>query len=144
MVGQATAGTARGWPASAGPVGAAAVALAACAVVAVVDPNEPGHYPTCPFKALTGLDCPGCGSMRAVHALTRGQILHAADLNLLLLVALPFLVWAWAAWLVRSLGRSWPPNLAVPGPVGWGVAGVVVAFWFARNLPVAPFAYLGT
>ena len=34
-------------------------------VVAVLDPNEPGHYPTCPFLRLTGLGVPGCGSLAA-------------------------------------------------------------------------------
>lgn len=145
MLPQVTAGSVRaGLPAYAAPVATGAAALAACALVAVVDPNEPGNYPTCPFKALTGLDCPGCGSMRAVRALTRGQVGLAADLNILLLVALPVVVWAWAGWLARSVGRRWPAPLSVPGPVGWGVAVTVVAFWFVRNLPVAPFSYLGT
>jgi hypothetical protein len=31
------------------PVLAALGAIAATAVVATIDPNEPGHYPTCPF-----------------------------------------------------------------------------------------------
>src|SRR5690606_29528852 len=42
---------------------------AATLVVATVSPEEPGHYPTCPFLALTGAWCPGCGSLRALHAL---------------------------------------------------------------------------
>ena len=36
------------------PLGTAVAALAATAYVGLVDPNEPGHYPTCPFLALTG------------------------------------------------------------------------------------------
>ena len=40
----------------------------------VVDPNEPGNYPTCPWLAITGTWCPGCGTLRATHALTHGDL----------------------------------------------------------------------
>ena len=56
-----------GLPAVRAPVGAAGLALAATAYVGLVDPNESGHYPTCPFLALTGRFCPGCGSLRAAR-----------------------------------------------------------------------------
>jgi len=32
------------------------------------------HLLPCPFKYLTGIDCPGCGFQRAVLALFRGDI----------------------------------------------------------------------
>ena len=44
----------------------------------MVDPNQPGHYPTDPFLAITGLYCPGCGTLRALHALARGDLLTAS------------------------------------------------------------------
>ena len=47
---------------------------AVAAYVSMVDPDESGHYPTCPFLYLTGYYCPGCGSLRMVHALTHGQV----------------------------------------------------------------------
>src|SRR5258708_21591903 len=34
-------------------------------------PTEHGFYPVCPFHALTGLQCPGCGGTRALY-----QFLH--------------------------------------------------------------------
>ncbi|WP_413254481.1 DUF2752 domain-containing protein [Streptomyces europaeiscabiei] len=63
----------------------AAVALA----TALADPAQPGPFPACPFRAVTGLDCPGCGSLRALHQLTRGHMVAAADCNALLLAFLP-------------------------------------------------------
>ena len=55
MTSYAPAGPARGVLTSvAGPLGVAALAAAAVGVVAAVDPNEAGHYPTCPFLSLTG------------------------------------------------------------------------------------------
>lgn len=116
-------------------------ALVSCAVVAVVDPNEPGRYPTCPTQAILGIDCPACGTLRGVHALTRGRVLEALDHNLLLLVAAPLAVlgvWRWAA---TGLGRPvrlgrWP---AWALPVAVIVATV---FAVARNLPVDALRWL--
>ena len=45
----------RGLPAWAGPAAVTAAAASAAAVLWSVDPNEPGHYPTCPFLAVSGL-----------------------------------------------------------------------------------------
>ena len=99
-----------------------------------VDPNEAGHYPTCPFLSLTGLACPGCGSLRAVHALAHGDVGAALGLNLLTVLAIVPLVVIWARWLVRS--RSGVPRSTVaPAPVLWGLLVVVVAFGVLRNLP---------
>ena len=39
--------------------------------------TSPGHYPTCPFLAITGWYCPGCGSLRAVHDLLHGDLAGA-------------------------------------------------------------------
>ncbi|NVM67483.1 hypothetical protein FHW88_005810 [Mucilaginibacter sp. SG538B] len=33
-----------------------------------------GHLLPCPFKYLTGIDCPGCGFQRSVIALIRGDL----------------------------------------------------------------------
>ena len=32
------------------------------------------HLLTCPYKALTGFDCPGCGMQRAFIALLKGNV----------------------------------------------------------------------
>jgi hypothetical protein len=84
------------------PLAVGALTLCATAYVGLVDPNEPGHYPLCPTKALTGLDCPGCGGLRATHALVTGDVVGALDHNaFVVLVLIPLAVVAWIAWLVR-------------------------------------------
>lgn len=46
------------------------------------DPVEgPAIYPRCPIKWLTGWDCPGCGSARALHSLLHGHIAEALAFN---------------------------------------------------------------
>src|SRR5690348_14832927 len=118
-----------------GVAGAAGLIL-----VAVVNPEEPGHYPTCPTLALTGFYCPGCGGLRAAHALTHGDVGLALHRNPLVVVLLPLATWAYLAWFRRRwLGRpaTWyPPNALL-----WGLLVVALVFGVLRNLP--GFGWLG-
>ena len=62
-------------------------------------------YPRCLFLALTGWECPGCGSQRALHALMHGQIAAAWGYNSLLLIEIPI----FAVYAVSGLApRRWP------------------------------------
>ncbi len=119
----------------------AAGAAAGCAVVALVDPNQPGHYPACPTSALLGLDCPACGGLRAVHALTRGDVVGALDHNLLVLAALPVAVLAWWTWVRVAAGR---PARTLQWPSWAGPTAIVVAavFGVVRNLPIGALRWL--
>ena len=55
------------------------------------DPLESKWAPKCMFRLLTGWDCPGCGSQRAVHALLHGDFGAAWEANPFLLCVLPLL-----------------------------------------------------
>ena len=63
--------------------------LAALALIFVFDPAAHSFYPACPLHALTGLDCPTCGALRAVHLLLHGDIRAAFALNPFLFFAVP-------------------------------------------------------
>lgn len=118
----------------AGPAGVLAAAAAAFAVVALVDPNQPGHYPTCPFLALTGHFCPGCGSLRAMHALTNGDLAGAVGLNVLAVASLPVLAVIWLRWVRRGwtgTSRGHP----APAVLIWALAVGALLFALVRNLP---------
>jgi hypothetical protein len=123
------------WRAFVGPSMVGFIATGMVAVVAMVDPNEPGHYPTCPFLTLTGYTCPGCGSMRAVHALAHGDVLGATAYNPLTVAAVPILVLIWLKWLRRA-GSEIPRGEPAPALLIWSFATVVIAFWVGRNLSV--------
>jgi hypothetical protein len=84
------------------PLAAGAAALAGCVLVFAIDPNEPGHYPVCPTRAILGIDCPGCGLMRGTHDLLHGNIAGAVDHNLLIPVLLPLVLLLWLGWLKRA------------------------------------------
>lgn len=98
--------------------------------------------PGCPIRAVTGLDCPGCGTTRALVALARGDVALAADHNVVTLLLVPVLLVVWVQWLAVTLGRRaavWqPPSLVVRAlPV------LIVGWWVVRNLP-GPFAWLAS
>lgn len=121
------------------PLGVAAITLAAFAFVRAVDPNQPGHYPTCPFLFLTGLYCPGCGTLRAMHALGHADVVAAIGLNPLAVATLPFLVFWWARWTLRSWqGRPVRTSLAHPAYL-WVFLAAVIVYWVVRNLPFGRF-----
>lgn len=123
-----------------GPV-LAALALAAVAVaLALVDPSRGPVL--CPFRALTGLACPGCGATRGLHALLTGDLGAALRYNALTVALLPFALWAAYVSLGHALGG---PRLKVLrlSPLGtWAFAAVVAAWWVVRNLPMVPFSGL--
>jgi hypothetical protein len=108
----------------------AALFAALAGRVAMVSPEQPGHYPRCPFRALTGLYCPGCGSLRALHDLTHGHVLAALEHNALFVAVLPVAV---AAWLRVVTGRT--SERALPRWAGLAVLAMLVVWTVVRNLP---------
>ena len=116
------------------PLGVGVAALAGTVYVAAVDPNLAGHYPTCPFLAITGWYCPGCGALRALHALAHGDLMTALARNPFAVVAAGYLVVAWVLWLNRTVtGR--PRRGLAPPWVLYTVLAAILMFWILRNVP---------
>jgi hypothetical protein len=112
-------------------------AVAGTLLVAFRDPNEAGLYPGCPFLALTGFYCPGCGMTRLVHALAHWDVGTAFGLNPLFFVLLPVLGYLYVRWTVLGV-RGMPMRSVLFRPVvAYSFAGVVAVYWVLRNLPFA-------
>ncbi len=107
--------------------------LVAVAVLFFFDPSVYHFYPLCLFHRFTGLLCPGCGSLRALHALFSGHFASALRFNGLLVLCLPFLsVYGCRRLLYSVRGKPTPKLQRI-----W-VLGVIVAaitFGVLRNLP---------
>jgi len=85
----------------------AAATVGGVVLVHLWDPNVSGSYGFCPLRAATGLLCPMCGGLRAVHALTDGQWDTAWGLNPAVVLLLPLAIGAWVVWVWRARqGRS--------------------------------------
>lgn len=103
--------------------------------VATVDPHEAGHYPTCPFLAISGLYCPGCGGLRMVNSLAHGDMAGGFGSNPLAFLFLPVLAYLWGSWAMAAVrGRSMASVLFRP-PVTYAFIGIVVVYGVVRNLP---------
>lgn len=118
-----------------GPAATAGGAVVATGLVAWLDLGRLAVLPPCPLHALTGLWCPLCGGTRAVEALVSGDVGAALGLNLLVVLAVPVAVVAWARWTVaRARGRD-AALLDLSSRALAVLAAVAVAYALLRNLP---------
>ena len=130
------------------PVSLAVLGLFGAVILHLFDPTDNGDfYPSCPFLLMTGLQCPGCGTTRALALLTHGDVLGAIGMNLLLAVMLPVLAFLYVRWIVDILRPASKPKPFRPPPPTWVLVLMVVgivAFWVGRNLPWFSFLAAGT
>ena len=103
------------------------------------EPSSYGFYPTCLFHRITGLHCPGCGSLRALHQLLHGQIWRAFQYNPMLVTSLPFLA-AFGGPTLIAWFRDKPITFAAPRKWVFLIIGIGLAFSIWRNIPGCPFA----
>lgn len=120
----------------------------AAALTWLRDPHVPGNLGTCPSLLLFGVYCPGCGSLRAIHDLTHGDLGAAFGHNVLVVPALLFVV-GWAVWAIRprwlaggldQIAQWWRQSALARLPLVWGLVVVLVAFTVLRNLPGSALA----
>jgi hypothetical protein len=101
-----------------------------------------GRLVMCPFYGLTGLHCPGCGTLRALHRVLHLDLPGALAFNPLTVLCLGALALDGAGRVCAPRRRAAllrRPELlraarALPVAVG--------LFWILRNLPVAPLRML--
>jgi hypothetical protein len=115
-----------------GALGTGAVLVGALAYVGLGDPHSRDFvFPVCPFKALTGLNCPACGGLRMTHDLLHGDLGAAVVDNVFLLVGLPML----AAWLLVRWRRG---QALLPAPAIVVIAVAAITWTVVRNLSGFP------
>ena len=87
-----------------------------------VDPVETRLFPRCPFFALTGLKCAGCGTARALHAILHGRFVEALCYN----AALPAMLMLLAYCLIF-------PRHAQGSAFVWTLLAFIAVWWIGRN-----------
>jgi hypothetical protein len=118
---------------------AVAVGIVIAVVLFVCDPTRVPIYPVCTFHRLTGLDCPGCGTLRAAHQLLHGNLWGALHLNALFVLSLPLLAWVGLRFARRSMTGG-PATPAVRSKWIWWYVAAWIVFGVLRDLPVPFFA----
>jgi hypothetical protein len=122
------------------PVAVATLAAVGCVVLAVFDPRQNSFYPRCPFRAVTGRACAGCGITRGLHQLLTGHPIAALRLNLLMVVLVPASLYGYAAWALPRWGGPKPPTITLTSRNIIGGIVVLLLFTLLRNLPWTPFS----
>ena len=112
-----------------------AAGLGAATLLHFHDPHGSGSYGYCPFLALTGKPCPGCGGLRAVNDLTRGDFVAAISSNVLAVALVATLGIAWVLWVVRRVRGQRDRMIVLSARTGYAVLGLVVVFAVVRNTP---------
>lgn len=93
------------------------------AALFLLDPVRTPFFPRCPLFALTGLQCPGCGTARALHAALHGRFAEALRFNAALPATLALL-----AYCIAFPRRARRPAFA------WTVLASVLAWGVLRNV----------
>jgi hypothetical protein len=117
------------------------VAIVFVCVLLFKHPSDYGFIPSCVFYKMTGLYCPGCGSMRAMHFLLTGSIFLSLRCNPLVIFLFPLIIFLLIKWLYAIFGQK---ELTFRGLqyIYWGVLVVIVLFFIIRNIPVRAFDFL--
>ncbi|HEY1995447.1 MAG TPA: DUF2752 domain-containing protein [Edaphobacter sp.] len=102
-------------------------------------PEQYSFYPGCPIHELLHLQCPGCGSTRALAALLHGHFAEAMNLNALVTLLLPFAAAYGTVCYCRLLQckafrRPQPPRAML-----YAAFTLAAVFTLIRNLPLHPF-----
>ena len=111
----------------------------AAAYLFFFEPGRSGFFPACPFRTLTGLTCPGCGTTRALHQLLHGNLLGAFELNPLLLLLLPVIAFILILYTKCIITGRPMPQIDLPKKYVWIVYAIVLGFWIFRNTAAYPF-----
>ncbi len=113
------------------------LAIMSCATILFLfNPAEHSFYPFCFFYRTTGLLCPGCGALRALHQLLHGQVAAAVRFNALLVFFLPFAA-CFSGWFAIRKLKHQSAAFAIGSSWLWISLGVLLAFGILRNLPFA-------
>src|SRR6185436_7921828 len=108
--------------------------------VFIFEPGKTGFFPLCPFRLVTGFQCPGCGSTRALHQILHGHIAAAFMLNPLFVVSLPLFAFAFLRYTSLAFQGKTPRPNALPAAYIYLIFWVVLSFWIFRNTPFYPFS----
>ena len=120
--------------------------IVGCVIIIVYykfNPEVYNFFPECPFHKYLHLDCPGCGSQRAIHALLHLEIAKAIGYNLLLVLSLPLLIIQLFVKVYAHLTKkNTVLNFWYSPHTPKIIFVIVMVFWITRNLPYPPFNYL--
>ena len=98
-------------------------------------PSSEVFFPACPFKKMTGYDCPFCGSQRAFHELLHFRFLQALQYNFLFILAIHYSFLAFFSNFGFVGGKfPWLKKVLYGKKTIIFIFCMILFFFFARNL----------
>jgi Protein of unknown function (DUF2752). len=101
------------------------------------NPEEHIFFPKCPIYTLTGYECPGCGSQRALHSLFHGNIGAAFKYNAFIILLVPYVL---LGIYIEYIANRTSPRIQRLRSIFFGkwaaliLAVIIIIFTFLRNL----------
>jgi hypothetical protein len=124
------------------PIGMMLPGAAGIVLLRAFDPANSRLFPPCPVYYFTGLYCPGCGSLRALHQLLHGNLATAWAMNPLSVLLFPFLAYGLICEAAFHLRQHRLPQCPLSGAWIRALCAAILLFGIARNLPFHPFDLL--
>jgi len=99
-------------------------------------------FPSCFFKELTTLNCPGCGATRSLYSLLHLDIMQALAYNPFFVIVLPYLIYSLVGMLYTMWTGKRGPGYRMPSWTSKCLLFAIIAYWILRNIDVFPFNLL--
>lgn len=99
------------------------------------DPATQSFFPTCPFLAISGYQCPGCGSQRAIHQMLHFNYQAAFVYNPLVVIFTPYiLLGLYIEYLDKKRRFLKIRNILYGRYAALIILLLIVAYWIIRNI----------
>lgn len=115
-------------------VGVSGILLIAIFLLYAYDPMVYSWFPKCQFYQLTGLQCPACGSQRAVHAALHADFYAAFRYNPFMLISIPYAVSIIFASFVGTRIALRVKTFILHQYVLYAYVILLITWWIVRNL----------
>jgi hypothetical protein len=100
-------------------------------------------FPQCPSYTLLGLNCPGCGSQRALHHIFHLDLKTAFLFNPLLVITFPFIIYLLIIQLYNFIFNKKKQVAILISPLFPKILLVIILIYFIlRNIPLKIFSFL--
>lgn len=104
-------------------------------IYTLFDPTQYVWMPKCPFRLLTGWNCPACGLQRAAHALLHGKFAEALSYNYFFVISIPYLIVLMLAEVLKRTSRGEAFIRAAEHPILARIYIILFFVWgVARNI----------
>ena len=100
-----------------------------------IDPTTSTFAPKCPFRLLTGFDCPACGIQRFAHHLLNGEWGVAIRYNYFIVISLPYFIAVAITTFFKGKRVEAVCQYVQHPYVVLLVLALMILWWIVRNIP---------